>query len=101
MGCQKDIVEKIVDKGADYVVSLKGNQGALHNDVALFFEHAAKSNFRDVDHDYYEETDGGHGRVEIRVEEAHNYCHGGEGKAHRQQGDKRDFLLHLQHGRGC
>jgi predicted transposase YbfD/YdcC len=59
-------VEKIVDKGGDYVVSLKGNQGSLHNDVALLFEHAAKSNFRDVAHDYYEETGGGHGRVEIR-----------------------------------
>jgi hypothetical protein len=29
MGCQKDIAEKIIDKGADYVLGLKGNQGTL------------------------------------------------------------------------
>jgi predicted transposase YbfD/YdcC len=25
MGCQKDIVSRIIDKGADYVLGLKGN----------------------------------------------------------------------------
>ena len=38
MGCQKAIVEKITDKGADYVIALKGNQKNLHEDVELFFE---------------------------------------------------------------
>lgn len=38
MGCQKAIVEKIVEKGGDYVISLKGNQGSLHDDVKLFLE---------------------------------------------------------------
>jgi Transposase DDE domain/DDE_Tnp_1-associated len=27
MGCQKEIAAKIIDKGADYVLALKGNQG--------------------------------------------------------------------------
>lgn len=31
MGCQKDIAEKIIDKKADYVLALKGNQPTLFN----------------------------------------------------------------------
>ena len=38
MGCQKDIVKKIRQKKADYVLALKGNQGTLHEDVKLYFE---------------------------------------------------------------
>ena len=36
MGCQRDIAQKIVDKKADYVLALKGNQGTLREDVELF-----------------------------------------------------------------
>jgi predicted transposase YbfD/YdcC len=36
MGCQKAIVKKVIDKKGDYVISLKGNQGSLHDDVRLF-----------------------------------------------------------------
>lgn len=38
MGCQKKITEKIVEKKSDYVISLKGNQSTLHNNVKDFFE---------------------------------------------------------------
>lgn len=38
MGCQKSIAEKINHGGGDYVLSLKGNHGQLHEDVKLFFE---------------------------------------------------------------
>jgi predicted transposase YbfD/YdcC len=37
MGCQYDIADKIVKKKADYVFSLKGNQGSLHEDVEEYF----------------------------------------------------------------
>jgi predicted transposase YbfD/YdcC len=37
MGTQIDIAKKIHKKGADYVLALKGNQGTLHEDVALYF----------------------------------------------------------------
>lgn len=37
MGCQREICQGILDKGGDYVISLKGNQGTLHEDVRLFF----------------------------------------------------------------
>jgi predicted transposase YbfD/YdcC len=66
MGCQREIASQICDKGADYVLALKGNQGSLHEDVQLFFEDAAKSNFKDIDHDFHESVEGDHGRVEIR-----------------------------------
>jgi len=66
MGCQKKIAAQIVDNDADYVLALKGNQGSLNDDVVLFFLDAAENNFKDIDFDYHETVDGGHGRVEIR-----------------------------------
>jgi predicted transposase YbfD/YdcC len=38
MGTQRDIVKKIRQKRADYVLALKGNQGTLFEDVKLYFE---------------------------------------------------------------
>ena len=38
MGCQRDIARKIIDKKADYVLALKGNQGTLREDVRVFVE---------------------------------------------------------------
>jgi hypothetical protein len=38
MGAQRDICAQIIAQGGDYVISLKGNQGTLHQDVAEFFE---------------------------------------------------------------
>ena len=38
MGTQREIVKKIRQKRADYVLALKGNQGTLHEDVKLYFE---------------------------------------------------------------
>jgi predicted transposase YbfD/YdcC len=38
MGCQKDIAEKIVAEGADYVLAVKENQPTLYNTVGEFFE---------------------------------------------------------------
>ncbi|WP_197276872.1 MULTISPECIES: transposase [unclassified Pseudoalteromonas] len=43
MGCQFAIADKIVDPQADYVLSLKGNQGEFHDDIKLFLE----TNLRD------------------------------------------------------
>jgi predicted transposase YbfD/YdcC len=59
MGCQKEIAKMIIDKGADYVFGLKGNQGTLHDDVKLYFEDCLPSSF-------HETIDGDHGRIETR-----------------------------------
>lgn len=66
MGCQREIAKKIVDKEADYVLSLKGNQETVHDEVRSFFDWARREKFKDVAHDYFESTDGDHGRIEIR-----------------------------------
>jgi len=61
MGCQTKIAADIIERKADYMLSLKGNQGLLHKDVALFFE--SKHTSPDVG---FESVDGGHGRIEKR-----------------------------------
>jgi predicted transposase YbfD/YdcC len=66
MGCQKAIVEIITEKGGDYVIALKGNQGTLHEDVVLFLEKEITKNKENLSCVYHEECDKGHGRIEIR-----------------------------------
>ena len=66
MGCQREIAEKIVEKQADYVLAVKQNQGGLHEDLVEFFDTAQQNDFNSVTHDSHEETDAGHGRVEVR-----------------------------------
>jgi predicted transposase YbfD/YdcC len=66
MGCQKNIAKKITQKKADYVLALKGNHGHLHSDVKTFFFTSLENNFKNIQHDFHEETDAGHGRVETR-----------------------------------
>lgn len=45
--CQKDTVDKIVSKGGDYVIGLKGNQKLLHDDVKLYMDDCIMSKFAD------------------------------------------------------
>lgn len=66
MGAQKEIASQIIEQGADYVLSLKGNQGNLHQDVQQLFDWASKTNFKDIEHEVYETTEKGHGRIEKR-----------------------------------
>jgi predicted transposase YbfD/YdcC len=66
MGCQKEIASQIIEQGADYVLGLKGNQGGLFEDVQWLFQQAINTDFVDVDHDFCQSIDKGHGRLEIR-----------------------------------
>jgi len=66
MGCQTEIVRAIIDQEADYVISLKGNQGTLHQNVEDLFAYADQINFRQVAHAVHQSVDTSHGRVEIR-----------------------------------
>lgn len=63
MGCQYAIANKIVDKGGDYIFSLKGNQGSLSEDVKLFLSapNTKKTCLTATDYDK------GHGRIESRT----------------------------------
>jgi predicted transposase YbfD/YdcC len=66
MGCQRDIAAKILDKEADYVLALKGNQGTLCEDVEVFVAEQKANGFKDTKVSRYETVDGDHGRIETR-----------------------------------
>lgn len=66
MGCQKDIARTIVEQQADYVLALKGNQGQLYEDVQEWFAYAQQTHFKDMPHSFWQTTNKGHGRIEIR-----------------------------------
>jgi len=66
MGCQQEITEQLVAQGADYVISLKGNQGTMHEDCVDMFSYFEKIDFKDIDHSYKKTVNKGHGRVETR-----------------------------------
>lgn len=48
LNCRRTIAEKIVERGADHVLALKGNQGTLHRDVKLFLDDPATPVVRDT-----------------------------------------------------
>ncbi len=63
MGTQKAIAARIVEKGADYVLALKGNQTSLFDDAKLFCaDPACREACASAS-----ETDAGHGRIEERL----------------------------------
>lgn len=66
MGTQKKIVTKIIEKKADYVLALKGNQGILKEDIELYFQDAKENNFKIGLFDYHKTVEKDHGRIEIR-----------------------------------
>jgi len=59
MGTQTRIAEKIIENGADYILSLKGNQKELLEQVESRFTHQRPET---VD----QQTEKGHGRIETR-----------------------------------
>lgn len=60
MSCQTKIVSKIVEKKADYVISLKGNQSTLKEDAALYFSSCEKDCMG------LQTLEKNHGRIEKR-----------------------------------
>ena len=67
MGCQRGIAQKVIDKKADYVLALKGNQGSLREDVELFAAEQKASGFADTKIRRDTTVDGDHGRIETRT----------------------------------
>ena len=65
-GLVHQFARQIVDQGADYLLSLKGNQGSLHEDVRLYFEDAQAHSFKDIPHAFCEYVEKDHGRIETR-----------------------------------
>jgi predicted transposase YbfD/YdcC len=67
MGCQREIAKAILDRKADYVLALKGNQGSLREDVEVFVAEQTAKGFADTDVSQDTTIDGDHGRIETRT----------------------------------
>ena len=57
MGCEREIAAKIVEKGGDYLLAVKGNQPALHQQVRDLISDAQLAN------DGFKHEDKSHGRA--------------------------------------
>jgi predicted transposase YbfD/YdcC len=66
MGCQREIAQGIVSRGAEYVLALKGNHKTLYEEVQQSFIQAGASKFAGIAHEEYQTVEKGHGRVEVR-----------------------------------
>lgn len=66
MGCQKDVCERIVADGGDFVIAVKANQPKLHAAVAAFFDDHLARDLEELRYRSYETHDAGHGRIDER-----------------------------------
>jgi predicted transposase YbfD/YdcC len=59
MGCQKNIATKVINRGANYLLAVKGNQSEMESNIedTIRFTKADDTNL---------DTDSGHGRIETR-----------------------------------
>lgn len=67
MGCQKKITGNIVEKGGDYVLSLKGNQEQIYEDVKTFFESETNDTLSEFTMKSTSTVEKDHGRIEERT----------------------------------
>ena len=67
MGCQKNIVEQIVDGGGDCVIAVKDNQPTLKAAIENYFDKHLERDLEDLRYRFYETNDKGHGRKDDRT----------------------------------
>lgn len=66
MGTQKAIAAEIIEREADYVLALKGNQETLHDAVIQYIDEQLERDFAGLDVRQHTTTETGHGREETR-----------------------------------
>jgi predicted transposase YbfD/YdcC len=66
MGTQKAIAAQIIDREADYVLALKGNQETLHQAVIDYIDEQSKNDFAKCKARRHLTEEKAHGREEIR-----------------------------------
>lgn len=66
IGTQTNIAKTIVEAEADYVLSVKENQGHLYEDISVLFGVDQAQNFKYASLEYTQTTNKGHGRIEVR-----------------------------------
>jgi len=67
MGCQTEIAEKVLERKADYLLAVKGNQPTLSEGVIAHFLDHMDDDFARVKVSRHETKEKGHGRVEHRT----------------------------------
>ena len=66
IGTQTHIAQTIIEAQADYVLSVKENQGHLFEDVSVLFAVDQAQNFKYASFEYAKTTNKGHGRIDVR-----------------------------------
>ena len=66
MGTQTSIAQTIIAAQADYVLSVKENQGNLFEDISVLFAVDQAQNFKYASFEYEKTTNKGHGRIDVR-----------------------------------
>jgi predicted transposase YbfD/YdcC len=66
MGCQKAIARKVIERGGDYILTVKDNQEHLLADIQQALLEASDRDYAGLKHDTYETQERGHGRDEYR-----------------------------------
>ena len=66
IGTQTNIAKAITEAEADYVLSVKENQGHLYEDVSVLFGVDQAQSFKYASLEYAKTTNKGHGRLEVR-----------------------------------
>lgn len=66
IGTQTQIAKTIVEAQADYVLSVKENQGHLFEDISVLFAVDQAHDFKYTSLQHHEKVNKGHGRIEVR-----------------------------------
>jgi predicted transposase YbfD/YdcC len=66
MGTQTNIAKTIREANADYILSVKENQGHLFEDISVLFAVDQVQNFKYASFEYKKTVNKGHGRIEVR-----------------------------------
>jgi predicted transposase YbfD/YdcC len=66
IGTQTQIAQTIREAQADYVLSVKENQGHLFEDISVLFAVDQADNFKYASFEHHQTVNKGHGRIEIR-----------------------------------
>ena len=66
IGTQKEIVSTILERGGDYLLAVKQNQGALYDLIDFTYSVDCDNDFKDAPYDYVKKVNKAHGRIETR-----------------------------------
>jgi predicted transposase YbfD/YdcC len=66
IGTQTKIAQTIIEAEAEYVLSVKENQGHLYEDISVLFGVDQAQDFKYASLEYTKTTNKGHGRLEVR-----------------------------------